>query len=1231
MGNMSISPGSRDVVLAARKGLFIIDLENPLNVPRFLPQGGTWDVADVQWNPHISRKEYIVSTSSEKLLIWNLYISGKTSIEHILRSHYRAITDINWHLHDPDVVVSTGIDSWLWAWDLRTPQKPIIGLCAFNAAGTQVKWNRQDGNILASSHMNEVLVWDRRKGSLPVTTIKAHDAKIYGIDWAHDKRNEIVTCSLDTTIKAWDILQSPKSGSFHEPLYTIHTAYPIWRARNLPFGKGVLSLPQRGETALEMWTPQDLSEPVERFEGHADVVKEFVWRKGGQDDSEFQLITWSKDRTLRFWPVDREVMEKVGTSSINKSSSIPGYFDDRVSFSNPPAGSEPPPALSAPIGHRSILAEVRATQPPRPSKVNVLRQSQDTIARRSSSAAARKIAKTVQQPLKERSETMSRGYVGGRSAQITTFAWLSSVKVGHKRDTSSGPPSGADSGHASRLNSRSRPPSVVDPAMSYLDYRAKSNSRDRGDEDRREVDANQSLQEEITSVINRLSASKVKLEKADLVKRRTCTFGLHGPWGDGMSVFIRISFTFPKDYPQASHPGGTPQVDLERNPLISMKTRVHILRRLRVIREQERPCLEACLRFLLFGDEDTSSRAPSLDSESSSEDELGITARRPKEGTTSLLRSDKNLAEPRTSQGVFGPNGELVCFFRAPPRIVKNIGRDISASPSPGAHSETTPRLFWSPILLSDAMRRLAVAANDREVESVDMRRAENAHSILRIMSNLFTFSSQPGQVGQKVRRVSEHSKPSEDASNIYSPLPNRRSTVYIKDTSILCAIDVAVARDYVFPSSDLVAACKTNAGLAKFHGRLDHERFFGILQVLAGDTQKSGMGHGDRNSSYAIRNPMTASMMDRLYEELSLAKDIQMLAMFSVVVLCLAAETPMLVTPSPMPRTPHQDYFTLRRNSQARQSPISNMWARTSPSPSTGNLVAPPLSSPSSSRGSWSSLFNATSMRKLITASKAGSAVPVSRSHYSPQSPLTKDPKRDSPGQQATSRSWTDPTKSWSDTTDLSGSRHTTLSFSSSGPRGRRPTFSQIVSNSSQPEKKRVSVEIFRDMKAQRCPFRLDPRLRLQLEAHVWAYADMLLAWGLSQKRAELLDATRADLIAAPDLTHSAMANMFNSSPLGIARTCVSCSQINEPKAEACISCSGRLAVEACSICRLPVRGLSHTCLVCLHASHVRCWRNRQDPSCPTGCGCDCPESVAQTPITQSPSSMRYNYISVS
>jgi WD40 repeat protein len=66
---------------------------------------------------------YVVFTR----LIWDLCLSGKSAIQHALHSHYRAITDINWHTQDPDVVVSTGIDSWLWAWDLRTPKKPIMG------------------------------------------------------------------------------------------------------------------------------------------------------------------------------------------------------------------------------------------------------------------------------------------------------------------------------------------------------------------------------------------------------------------------------------------------------------------------------------------------------------------------------------------------------------------------------------------------------------------------------------------------------------------------------------------------------------------------------------------------------------------------------------------------------------------------------------------------------------------------------------------------------------------------------------------------------------------------------------------------------------------------------------------------------------------------------------------------------------------------------------------------
>lgn len=64
VGSMSLSPANRDVVLAARKGLFIIDLENPYDQPRFLPHLTTWVPADVQWNPHPARANWVASTVS---------------------------------------------------------------------------------------------------------------------------------------------------------------------------------------------------------------------------------------------------------------------------------------------------------------------------------------------------------------------------------------------------------------------------------------------------------------------------------------------------------------------------------------------------------------------------------------------------------------------------------------------------------------------------------------------------------------------------------------------------------------------------------------------------------------------------------------------------------------------------------------------------------------------------------------------------------------------------------------------------------------------------------------------------------------------------------------------------------------------------------------------------------------------------------------------------------------
>jgi len=72
-----------------------------------------------------------------------------------------------------------------------------------------------------------------------------------------------------------------------EPTVTFNTSYPVWRARDLPFGRGVLSLPQRGENVLDMWSYDHPEAPVSVLEGHSDTVKEFVWRRGGAGETTY--------------------------------------------------------------------------------------------------------------------------------------------------------------------------------------------------------------------------------------------------------------------------------------------------------------------------------------------------------------------------------------------------------------------------------------------------------------------------------------------------------------------------------------------------------------------------------------------------------------------------------------------------------------------------------------------------------------------------------------------------------------------------------------------------------------------------------------------------------------------------------------------------------------------------------------------------------------------------------
>ncbi|KAL1970329.1 hypothetical protein VTN77DRAFT_5489 [Rasamsonia byssochlamydoides] len=320
VGSMSISPCGRDVVLASKEGLHIIDLDSPYSPPRYLPHHTPWEVADVQWSPFAARDSWVVSTSNQKALVWNLAMkSCENSIEHVLHAHSRAITDINFSAHHPDVLATCAVDSFVHCWDLRIPARPVISFSDWFAGATQVKWNRQDPHVIASSHDKYLRIWDDRMGATPIRSIEAHSTKIYGVDWNRMRPGAVVTCSLDKTIKFWDYTAE---GDVPEKM--IQTPFPVWRARHTPFGWGILAMPQRGNNDLHLYSrraPEGSNSTelplVHSFPGHKGQVKEFLWRPRGAvvdgvDHREFQLVSWGADRELRLHRVDPETLRAVG-------------------------------------------------------------------------------------------------------------------------------------------------------------------------------------------------------------------------------------------------------------------------------------------------------------------------------------------------------------------------------------------------------------------------------------------------------------------------------------------------------------------------------------------------------------------------------------------------------------------------------------------------------------------------------------------------------------------------------------------------------------------------------------------------------------------------------------------------------------------------------------------------------------------------------------------------------
>lgn len=647
---------------ASPDGLAIIDLDDPYNPPRRLRSHGLpWLVVDVQWSPFSARDYWVVSTANHRALVWNLNLrddSPSGAIEHSLRGHNRAITDVNFSAHHPDFLATCSVDGYVHCWDLRRPRQPVVTFCDWFSGATQVKYNRQDPHILASSHDRWLHIWDERRPSEPLRSIYAHNSKIYGIDWNRVQRNAVVTCSLDKSIKYWDY-------SRHDdvPERVIRTDFPIWRARHTPFGNGLLAMPQTEPGDLYLYhnkrpaeAPLDgRAEPAAVFPGHGNhKVKEFLWRSRGgvsdegRDEREFQLVSWGADNQLRLQSIDASTFRSVGYvkgAPVQEKLNITRKGAAYKTFRS--VGGE---------GHRDRRdATMSDLKPSTTTSKNY--QSALTMGMRTMPINRHRIGASWRGTSMTAKSSNTRDLKGS----LAQIGWMKGVTMTKRK------PSGEDS--------QGNQQGAKDPSSlfghGYLND---------------EWGEPETIQEEVLRISQQLP--KVKWESINM-ETLTLEASLNGPWGvGGASIFFKVKVDIPSNYPKSRAPKFTIEKTSLMPPATHKRVESDISKLVQRFLEKKPNCLDVAFSYLL-GDIDLESSTSffknvkdledgldGLADESSSEDEdndipAGGSASMSQELTSSVV-AENSLAPttrmpmpppPRVCGARFSHDGRLVCFF----------------------------------------------------------------------------------------------------------------------------------------------------------------------------------------------------------------------------------------------------------------------------------------------------------------------------------------------------------------------------------------------------------------------------------------------------------------------------------------------------------------------------------------------------------------------------------------
>lgn len=229
-----------------------------------------------------------------EIKIWNLSKSGGALIATLI-SHTKSVWGVEWF--KGNCLISCSSDGTIKIWNVKK------GLCQKSIEAHEGKiWTIkcETDVIFSGSDDKSIKCWDIKRCEV-IQTYSGHNGSIFCLDL--NGSDQLLSGSADKTVRIWD----RHTGECMRCIWVTHTN-PGW-VMGLSVSQGHVACCHNDKVTIYHINTGVL---VKTVHSHSDAIESVQMEmKNGSKNPGTTLVTCSKDKTIHYWELDKDVLHKL--------------------------------------------------------------------------------------------------------------------------------------------------------------------------------------------------------------------------------------------------------------------------------------------------------------------------------------------------------------------------------------------------------------------------------------------------------------------------------------------------------------------------------------------------------------------------------------------------------------------------------------------------------------------------------------------------------------------------------------------------------------------------------------------------------------------------------------------------------------------------------------------------------------------------------------------------------